>query len=73
MCEYLHNNLQEHFIQHFLRFINITTTEITEEKSNLFQFKKHLFDLTETDKMFNEWKNKHIPNILLLFSLILNV
>ena len=60
----LNNNFQEHFIQHFLRFINITTTEITEEKSTLFQFKKHLFDLTETDEMFNEWKIKHLPNIL---------
>ena len=60
----LHNNLQEHFIQHFLRFINITTAEITEEKSTLFQFKKQLFDLSETDEMFNEWKNTHLFNIL---------
>jgi hypothetical protein len=60
----LHNNLQEHFIQHFLRFINKTTTEITEEKSTLFQFKKQLFDLSETDEMFNEWKITHLSNIL---------
>jgi hypothetical protein len=60
----LHNNLQEHFIQHFLRFINKTTTEITEEKSTLFQFKKQLFDLMETDKMFNEWNITHLSNIL---------
>ena len=60
----LHNNLQEHFIQHFLRFINKTTTEITEEKALLFQFKKQLFDLTETDEMFNEWKITHLSNIL---------
>ena len=60
----LHNNLQEHFIQHFLRFINKTTTEITEEKALLFQFKKHLFDLTETDEMFNEWKITHLSKIL---------
>jgi hypothetical protein len=60
----LHNNLQEHFIQHFLRFINKTTTEITEEKSTLFQFKKHLFDLTETNEMFSEWKITHLSNIL---------
>jgi hypothetical protein len=59
----LHNNLQEHFIQHFLRFINKTTTEITEEKALLFQFKKHLFDLTETDEMFSKWKITHLPNI----------
>jgi len=60
----LHNNLQEHFIQHFLRFINKTTTEITEAKSLLFQFKKQLFDLTETDEIFSEWKNTHLHNIL---------
>jgi hypothetical protein len=60
----LHNNFQEHFIQHFLRFINITTNEITEEKALLFQFKKHLFDLTETDEMFNEWKITHLSKIL---------
>jgi len=60
----LHNNLQEHFIQHFLRFINKTTTEITEEKSTLFQFKKQLFDLSETDEMFSEWKTTHLFNIL---------
>ena len=60
----LHNNLQEHFIQHFLRFINKTTTEITEEKAKLFQFKKQLFDLSETDEMFSEWKITHLSNIL---------
>ena len=60
----LHNNLQEHFIQHFLRFINKTTNEITEDKAILFQFKKQLFDLTETDEMFNEWKTTHLSNIL---------
>ena len=60
----LNNNLQEHFIQHFLRFINKTTNEISEDKATLFQFKKQLFDLTESDAMFNEWKEIHLPNIL---------
>ena len=60
----LNNNFQEHFIQHFLRFINKTTNEISEDKATLFQFKKHLFDLTETDTIFNEWKEIHLPNIL---------
>jgi len=60
----LNNNLQEHFIQHFLRFINKTTSEITEDKSTLFQFKKQLFDLSETDAMFSNWKKTHLPNIL---------
>jgi hypothetical protein len=60
----LSNNTQERFIQHFLRFINKTTTEITEDKSILFQFKKQLMELKETDIIFNEWKQLHLPNIL---------
>ena len=61
----LHNNLQEHFIQHFLRFINKTTNEITEDKSILFKLKHQLMNLNnETDKMFSNWKNTHLSNIL---------
>ena len=60
----LHNNFQEHFIQHFLRFINKTTNEITEDKTILFQFKKNLMELKETDIKFNEWKTTHLPDIL---------
>jgi len=60
----LHNNFQEHFIQHFLRFINKTTNEITEDKATLFQFKKQLLELIETDEMFSKWKNTHLLNIL---------
>jgi hypothetical protein len=60
----LSNNTQEHFIQHFLRFINKTTTEITEDKAILFQFKKNLMELSETNEIFNEWKETHLPNIL---------
>ena len=61
---YLSNNTQERFIQHFLRFINKTTIEITEDKPILFQFKKNLMELKETDTKFNEWKTTHLPNIL---------
>jgi len=61
----LHNNFQEHFIQYFLRFINITTSKITEDKSILFKLKHQLMNLNnETDEMFNEWKNTHLSNIL---------
>ena len=60
----LHNNFQEHFIQHFLRFINKTTNEITEDKAILFQFKKHLLELNETDELFSTWKHTHLLNIL---------
>jgi hypothetical protein len=60
----LSNNIQEHFIQHFLRFINKTTKEITEDKSTLFQFKKNLMELSETNEMFSKWKEIHLSNIL---------
>ena len=60
----LHNNFQEHFIQHFLRFINKTTNEITEDKAILFQFKKQLLELNETDEMFSNWKLTHLSHIL---------
>ena len=60
----LSNNIQEHFIQHFLRFINKTTNDITEDKATLFQFKKNLMELTETNEIFNQWKETHLSNIL---------
>jgi hypothetical protein len=60
----LSNNIQEHFIQHLLRFINKTTNDITEDKSTLFQFKKNLIDLTDTNEIFNLWKDTHIQNII---------
>lgn len=60
----LSNNAQEHFIQHFLRFINKTTTEITEDKPTLFQFKKQALELeTETNEIFSNWKLTHLPHI----------
>lgn len=59
------NNLQEHFIQHFLRFINKTTTKITEDKAILFQFKKQLLTLDpNTPDLFEDWKIKHLAKIL---------
>jgi hypothetical protein len=60
----LHNNFQEHFIQHFLRFVNKTTNEITQDKATLFQFKKQLLELNETDEIFSTWKLNHLLNIL---------
>ena len=57
-------NIQEHFIQHFLRFINKTTNEIIEDKKELFEFKHQLLMLEETNEIFNKWKLTHLPNIL---------
>ena len=55
------NNIQEHFIQHFLRFINKTI--ITEDKNELFKFKNKLLMLEETG-LFPDWKTTHLPHIL---------
>ena len=57
-------NIQEHFIQHFLRFINKTTNEITEDKKELFEFKHKLLMLEETNEKFNIWKLTHLQHIL---------
>uniref|UniRef100_A0A6C0I451 Transposase n=1 Tax=viral metagenome TaxID=1070528 RepID=A0A6C0I451_9ZZZZ len=60
----LSNNAQEHFIQHFLRFTNKTTNEITEDKATLFRFKKQVLELdTETDEVFTKWKQLHLSHI----------
>ena len=60
----LSNNIQEHFIQHFLRFINKTTNDITEDKQILFQFKKNIMELTDTNELFSLWKEMHLQNII---------
>ena len=60
----LSNNIQEHFIQHFLRFINKTTNEITEDKASLFQFKKQVMELDETNEAFDKWKHTHLQKII---------
>ena len=60
----LSNNIQEHFIQHLLRFINKTTNDITEDKQLLFQFKKNIMELTDTNELFNLWKGTHLQNVI---------
>lgn len=59
----LSNNIQEHFIQHFLRFINKTTGDITEDKQILFQFKKNIMKLNETDEVFLTGNLLNLHNI----------
>jgi hypothetical protein len=54
-------NCQEHFIQHFRRFINITVK--TEDQNELHMFKNNLLFLEETDK-FSDWQETHLNNIL---------
>jgi hypothetical protein len=60
----LSNNLQEHFIQHFLRFINKTTQEITEDKSILHTFKHKVCLMEETESLFDNWITTHLSHIL---------
>lgn len=59
------NNIQEHFIQHFLRFINKTTINITQDKSLLHCFKKELLELNfNNNSIFDQWKQVHLHRIL---------
>ena len=60
----LHNNIQERFCQHFLRFINKTITHIECTKPTLFQFKKQLFQMEQTNELFDDWKHTHLQHIL---------
>lgn len=57
-------NIQEHFVQHLLRFINKTTRDISEDKEVLYQFKKQFLNLEDTDAQFNDWMDKYEDNIL---------
>ena len=57
-------NIQEHFIQHLLRFINKTTNDITQDKKELFELKHKLLILEEPNEKFNEWKLTHLLHIL---------
>jgi hypothetical protein len=60
------NNITERFTTHFLRFINQTTTSITEDRPILLQFKHRIFELKDEEKNspFQEWKDYHLHRIL---------
>ena len=60
----LSNNIQEHFLQHFLRFINNTTQNITEDKAILHTFKHKVCLIEETEPSFDNWKTTHLSHIL---------
>jgi hypothetical protein len=61
----LSKNIQERFIQHFRRFIDKTTKNITKDKAILFKFKKQLIECNdETATIFDDWKYIHLHNIL---------
>jgi hypothetical protein len=57
-------NIQEHFVQHLLRFINLTTTEITKDKAILYKFKRCILGVSIPDEMFKDWVSKHIEHVL---------
>lgn len=65
-------NIQEHFVQHLLRFINRTTQPIEkgEDRAPLFRFKKRILEGGSVDVENEEtealvaWRAKHLPSIL---------
>jgi hypothetical protein len=62
----LSSDVQEHFIQHLLRFINKTTDNITKDKKVLYKFKNQLLikKYEETENIFEFWKQTYLHNIL---------
>jgi hypothetical protein len=54
------NNVQEHFVSHFRRFVNKT---LTGGKKDLFQFKNKLLGTLDEIKEFSEWQKTHLPHI----------
>ena len=57
-------NIKEHFVQHLLRFINLTTTEITKDKAILYKFKSCILNVTDSDEIFKNWVSKYLKHIL---------
>lgn len=65
MATCITTNIQEHFIQHFRRFINCTTSEITKDKDILHEFKNHLLECKyeKVSLEFHEWCDTHLEHI----------
>jgi hypothetical protein len=58
------NNVEEHFVSHFRRFVNKTLPgESKAEKKLLFQFKNKLLGTLDEIKEFTEWQKTHLPHI----------
>ena len=61
----LSNNIQERFTQRLRRFVNVTTTRVTDDKKVLGKLKRQLLKREEdTDEAFDEWKATHLSSIL---------
>lgn len=58
------NNTQERFVQHFFRFINQTTTDITTDRKELGRFKQQLLRKETVDPKFSQWCNQHQEKII---------
>ena len=55
----LETNIKEHYLQHLLRFINITTKDLTDDKSIKFKLKNAILNKKEIPEEFVEWYNQH--------------
>lgn len=59
----LETNIKEHYLQHLLRFINITTKDLTDDKSIKFKLKNAILNKKEIPEEFVEWYNQHKSSI----------
>jgi hypothetical protein len=60
----IQNNIKERFLQHLLRFINVTTKDLTEDKTMKFKLKTAILNRKEIPKEFTKWYNKYKDGIL---------
>lgn len=58
------NVIEEHFVQHFARFLKLTTSHLTKDAYQVRTFRKHCLLLKDTDLMFEPWVKEHLGHIL---------
>ena len=64
-----HNNIKEHFVKRFLRFINQIVSKyenVTEaiKKAELRRLKKAIFKKLEIPEQYKEWATTHLHRII---------
>lgn len=58
------NNINEHFQDHFRRFINITTSSFKFTKKELYQLKSKILIRNPIDQKYQTWYNQYLKDIL---------
>ena len=62
----IQNNIKERFLQHLLRFINVTTKDLTEDKTMKFKLKTAILNRKEI-QFYYYYRNKPLTNLTKLY------